>query len=218
MSLAVAGHALIPTTVGRSTLEALRGRVFAEGQVGTRCLLDDPLVRDTAHEIRMDLSARGVLPDGAKAIQAISFDKTPQTNWKVTWHQDLMFPFARSVTQPGFELPSKKDGIDYARPPREVLEEMLAVRLHVDDCDASNGPLRVSPGSHLHGILRSSEVPDVLEKHGETVCSASAGEALLMRPLLLHASSPAREPKHRRVLHFVFHSGGPIAEDWHRAV
>jgi hypothetical protein len=41
---------------------------------------------------------------------------------------------------------------------------------------------------------------------------------LLMKPLLLHASSPATAPKHRRVLHLVFHSGEATAEPWHRAV
>ena len=44
------------------------------------------------------------------------------------------------------------------------------------------------------------------------------GEAVLTRPLLLHASSQATAPKHRRVLHVVYHSGRPIPETWHRRV
>lgn len=69
-----------------------------------------------------------------------------------------MFPFADPVAAPSCTLPSLKDDIGYARPPRHVLEAMLAVRLHLDDCDAENVPLRVASGSHLSGICRSDEI------------------------------------------------------------
>lgn len=152
------------------------------------------------------------------AIQAIAFDKTPAANWKVTWHQDVIFPFARPVGAEGFTLASKKDCVDYARPPRHVLEALLAVRIHLDDCDETNGPLRVSPRTHQQGTIRSGDIADVVTRHGDSVCLARVGEALLMKPLLLHASSPATAPKHRRVLHLVYHSGDAIAEPWHRAL
>jgi hypothetical protein len=38
------------------------------------------------------------------------------------------------------------------------------------------------------------------------VCVVGMGGVLLMRPLLLHASSPSRVPKHRRVVHLDFAS------------
>jgi ectoine hydroxylase-related dioxygenase (phytanoyl-CoA dioxygenase family) len=94
----------------------------------------------------------------------------------------------------------------------------LAVRIHLDDCDETNGPLRVSPGTHQHGVIRSGTIAEIVAQHGETACLAKAGDALLIKPLLLHASSPAAVPKHRRVLHIVYHSGERIAEPWHRAV
>ncbi len=40
----------------------------------------------------------------------------------------------------------------------------------------------------------------------EVVCAVSAGGALLMRPLLLHALSPSRVPGHRGVSHLDFAS------------
>jgi len=202
----------------RSLLDNLRTSVFSSTEVGVRCLLDVPIVQEAATVLKWSLVSSEILPDRAVAIQAIAFDKTESKNWKVTWHQDVMFPFARPVRSCGFDLPSRKDGVDYARPPRSTLEQLLAVRLHLDDCDASNGPLRVSPRSHRLGILRSAEVHDVVAKQGEVECHAESGVALLMKPLLLHASSPAAVPKHRRVLHFVYHSGDPIDEEWHRAV
>jgi ectoine hydroxylase-related dioxygenase (phytanoyl-CoA dioxygenase family) len=151
------------------------------------------------------------------AIQAIAFDKTDSANWKVAWHQDLMFPFARPVRSRAYALPCVKDGVDYARPPRAVLEKLLAVRLHLDDCDETNGPLRVSPASHLSGVIPTAEIAARVAVHGEVVCLAKEGQALLMKPLLLHASSRASLPKHRRVLHLVF-SDGEIDETWHRSV
>ena len=212
------GWLLFPTQLPSAQLDALRDTAFTAGAAGTRCLLDLPVVRDAAHALRTELTAAGHLPPDATAIQAIAFDKTPGANWKVTWHQDVMFPFARPVTTPGYDLPSVKDGIDYARPPRAVLENLLAVRLHLDDCDEHNGPLRVSPGSHLVGISRAAEIPARLALHGEHTCLALRGEALLMKPLTLHASSPATSPAHRRVLHVVFHTGPALPEPWHRSV
>ncbi len=186
------------------------------GAAGTRCLLDLPVVQAAARELRAELVAAGILPSGAVAIQAIAFDKTAETNWKVAWHQDLMFPFARPVQAKGYQLPVNKGGVDFARPPLEVLEELLAVRLHLDDCDAGNGPLRVAPGSHLDGIIPSSNCAPRAAELGEVACLAQEGEALLMKPLLLHASSQASSPRHRRGLHFLYHPGKAIPEAWHR--
>jgi hypothetical protein len=129
-----------------------------------------------------------------------------------------MFPFAAKVTSENFHLPSLKQGVHYARPPESVLSQLLAVRLHLDDCDATNGPLRISPGTHLAGILQTRAISGQVASHGEITCIAKEGEILLMRPLALHTSSQATEPKHRRILHLVYHSGEPISETWHRAI
>ncbi len=212
------GWVLAESGIEPRGLENLARGGFAPDVAGTRCLLDLPEVRRAAERLREKLVADGLLPPGAVAIQAIAFDKNPAANWKVTWHQDLMFPFARPVQAPGYDLRSRKAGVDYARPPRGVLEALLAVRLHLDECDENNGPLRVAPGSHRGGILKGAEIANRLLACGEVTVLARAGEALLMKPLLLHASSPAREPRHRRVLHVVYHDGGPVAEPWHRQV
>jgi hypothetical protein len=216
MKISDDGFEIVASGVPHAEREILRTTLFESGKAGVRCLLDDLAVQRTVDLLRETLCMIGMLPPAARAIQAIAFDKTADSNWKVTWHQDVMFPFARPVSSAGFDLPSKKARVDYARPPRQILEEMLAVRLHLDDCDETNGPLRVSPRTHRQGILRSTEIPDQVAQKGEVTCLAKEGEAWLMKPLLLHASSPAIAPKHRRVLHLVFHSGRPIAEEWHR--
>lgn len=212
------GWDLLPTQLSGASLDALRDSVFATDAAGTRCLLCHPLVAKTARALLRQLADAYLITADAVTIQAIAFDKTAATNWKVAWHQDLMFPFARRVTTPGYDLPTVKGGVNYARPPCAVLERLLAVRLHLDDCGEANGPLRVSPGSHRAGILRGSDILSRVADHGSITCLAKRGEALLMRPLALHASSQATEPGHRRVLHFVCHSGPSTAEPWHRAI
>ncbi len=216
--LAQEGWALFSTAIPPSELDALRDTAFTQGEAGTRCRLDLPVVRQTVLRLRRELAAAGLLPDGSPAIQAITFDKTPGANWKVPWHQDVLFPFARPVTTPGFDLASQKEGVDYARPPRDILENLLAVRLHLDDCDETNGPLRVAPGSHRLGILKNTAIPDSVSTHGEHACLARRGEALLMKPLTLHASSAAASPRHRRVLHVVYYAGPVFTESWYRTI
>lgn len=212
------GYAVAPVGCPEELRDRLREAVFAPGVAGARCLLDREVVREAAVWLRGQCQRLGVLGPDAVAVQAIAFDKSPSTNWKVAWHQDLMFPFADTVSAPGYALPGEKEGVPYARPPQSVLESMLAVRLHLDRCDEVNGPLRVSPGTHLLGVLPSTRVLEAVAEYGQVTCLAGEGDAVLMRPLTLHASSLAVRPSHRRVLHVVFHSGAPMAEPWHRAV
>jgi ectoine hydroxylase-related dioxygenase (phytanoyl-CoA dioxygenase family) len=99
---------------------------------------------------------------------------------------------------------SEKAGVLHVQPPRDVLEQMLTVRLHLDDCDAENGPLRVLPGSHRCGKMTPDEINRFRQQTEPVICTCPRGGALLMRPLLLHASSPATSPHHRRVVHIEF--------------
>lgn len=206
------------TSVDAGLRGELRRCIFHYDTAGTRCLLDVATVRQAVEILRTDAVREFNISPDAVAIQAIAFDKTEKTNWKVTWHQDLMFPLAKPATASGYDLPTTKDSVAYARPPRTILEELLAVRLHLDECDANNGPLRVSPGTHRLGVLRSSEIQAAVTQHGEAECLACEGEAIFLRPLLLHASSTANRPAHRRVLHVVFHLGKPPSEAWYRAI
>ena len=212
------GYSVFATEMARETLRELRDEVFILGEAGVRCLLDCVPVQKATAFLGRRLVDAGFLLESGVAVQAIAFDKTPSANWKVTWHQDVMYPFSERTRAPGFDIPSMKDGVNYSRPPIEVLSELVAVRLHLDRCDSSNGPLRVCPGSHKYGVLKSTGIPEVLARHGEVSAFADEGDAILMSPLLLHASSRALTPRHRRVLHVVFHSGRPTIERWHRAL
>lgn len=157
-----------------------------------------------------------VLDCDAFAVRGILFDKVPGRNWKVAWHRDQTIAVARRHNVSGFGPWSVKHDVPHVQPPRSVLDAMLTVRLHLDDCGLDNGPLRVIPGSHRDADERDAQGRE------EVACIVAAGGALLMRPRLLHASSPAAEASHRRVIHLDFaaavlpeplrwHEGWPIS-------
>jgi hypothetical protein len=137
-------------------------------------------------------------------VRGILFDKIPGANWKVPFHQDVTIAVRERVETEGFGPWSIKAGVLHTHAPVAVLESMLSVRLHLDDCHDRNGPLRVIPGSHRLGRISESAIEAIHRQTGEHTCAVLTGGALLMRPLLLHASSPARVVGHRRVIHIDF--------------
>lgn len=149
------------------------------------------------------------LGKGAFPVRMVYFDKTPTANWKVPWHQDTSIVVERRVEEPGFSAWSVKEGMVHVHAPAALLETMLTVRLHLDDCLASNGPLRVLRGSHRQGVLDEVGLRAARAIHEEVTCTVERGGAVVMRPLIVHASSAATAPGHRRVLH-VEYAAGPL--------
>ncbi|MGE0439526.1 MAG: phytanoyl-CoA dioxygenase family protein [Gemmatimonadales bacterium] len=145
-----------------------------------------------------------ILGPDAFAVRVLLFDKTPLANWKATWHQDVTIGVTDYRETPGWGPWSRKDGGWHVRPPAAVLEGMLTARLHLDPCGATNGPVRVVPGSHRHGRLGDADVDRVARTAPPVDCLVPAGGVLLLRPLLLHSSAPAAAPSHRRVIHAEF--------------
>jgi ectoine hydroxylase-related dioxygenase (phytanoyl-CoA dioxygenase family) len=155
-----------------------------------------------------------VLGPGCFVVRGILFDKTPDANWKVAWHQDLTIAVREPGEAPGFGPWSEKAGIPHVQPPAAVLERMLTVRIHLDPCGPENGPVQVLPGSHAHGRLGTEEIARWREGREPVPCTC--GGALVMRPLILHASSPATLPAHRRVVHLEFAADDlPHGLEWH---
>ena len=138
------------------------------------------------------------------AGQCTLFDKSPEKNWLVALHQDLSIPVKFLVDSPDCSGWSEKEGRVYVQPPISVLEQLVAVRIHLDECPVESGALRVVPGSHLEGPLSRERAEALRSLHDETVVPVARGGALILRPLLLHASSKTTSGTPRRVLHFVF--------------
>jgi ectoine hydroxylase-related dioxygenase (phytanoyl-CoA dioxygenase family) len=144
-----------------------------------------------------------ILGKACFAVRGILFNKTPDSNWKVVWHQDRTIAVRERKDTARFGPWSVKAGVPHVQPPASVMARMLAVRLHLDESHASNGPLRVIPGSHSVGCLSPSEITTWKEQPSVT-CTVPKGGAILMRPLLVHASSVCSSPEPRRVIHLEF--------------
>jgi ectoine hydroxylase-related dioxygenase (phytanoyl-CoA dioxygenase family) len=171
---------------------------------GTRSLLELEWCARLAERLANEPRIRRFLPVSARAVQCTLFAKTAESNWLVSLHQDLRIPVAERIESAACSGWSRKEGNTFVQPPVSVLESIVAVRLHLDDCDEGNGALRVMPGSHRLGRLSSDEAQREREARGERVVSVLRGGAMVMRPLLLHASSKSLVASPRRVLHFVY--------------
>jgi ectoine hydroxylase-related dioxygenase (phytanoyl-CoA dioxygenase family) len=147
-----------------------------------------------------------ILGDSARVVRGILFDKQPSANWKVPWHQDRTIAVKCRVEVPDYHPWSVKAGIVHVQPPIAILDRMLTVRIHLDLTDESNGALKVIPGSHCHGKLTDVEIDRWKQTVPGISCNLAPGGILLMRPLLLHASSAAIVPSHRRIIHLDYAS------------
>jgi hypothetical protein len=173
-------------------------------RVGMRDLLDYPWCRALAQTLRLHPDLKELLPDSSRAVQCTYFEKSRDQNWLVPLHQDLSIPVREKTGHPLLSGWSEKDGSLFVQPPDDVLGQLVAVRLHIDACGLEDGALKVVPGSHRRGRLDNQAALDERAKSGETVCAAPKGGVLVLKPLLLHASSKASGDSRRRVLHFVF--------------
>jgi ectoine hydroxylase-related dioxygenase (phytanoyl-CoA dioxygenase family) len=207
-----AGWAVTPPVVPTDVLDAISSEIVILGDTdagrgGLRNLLDVPGVRALARSAPVRSVAEAILGPGCFTVRGLLFDKTPGANWRVAWHQDVMIAVRDRREVEGFEPWSEKAGVIHVQPPVEVLERMLAVRVHLDECGPGDGPVRVLPGSHRAGRLGPSHIDEWKARAAPVACLARRGGILAFRPLLLHASSPAESPSHRRVVHLEFAAG-----------
>jgi ectoine hydroxylase-related dioxygenase (phytanoyl-CoA dioxygenase family) len=208
------GYSIVENVISRDDVRVLIDAVAAlpigdeirrkRSTYGVRNLLEIcPGVRKLAAFAPIRSLVTPILGDACFAARAIFFDKTPDANWKLGWHQDSVISVRERIEVPGFVGWSQKAGVRQVQPPAEVLANMLAIRVHLDESHADNGPLRVLPGSHKFGWL-DDEIDAWKRNVAEIVCQVSAGGVVAMRPLLIHASSASVEPTHRRVIHIEF--------------
>lgn len=206
MSFERDGFVVLPDVLSGSECAAFIRNVQAldEDSAGSRTLLDESWCAELARQLRLNGKLHTLLQENAMAVQCTLFDKSPAKNWFVALHQDLSIPVKRRVDTPGCSGWSEKEGQMYVQPPVSVLEQLVAVRVHLDDCPVESGALRVVPGSHAGGRLDRGRAEELRRENGEAAAPVSRGGALVMRPLILHASSKATEQNPRRVMHFVF--------------
>jgi ectoine hydroxylase-related dioxygenase (phytanoyl-CoA dioxygenase family) len=188
----------------RRVEDCLSSTSLLRSKAGIRHLLHDPGIADFTRDSRLMNIAQSVLGDAAFPFRATLFDKSADSNWLVVWHQDTALPLRKKRETTGWVSWSIKDGIDYAHAPACALEHVLAIRIHLDDSTADNGPLRVLPGTHDLGLLSDDEIHQLSLEITPVECLVDRGGLILMRPLIVHASSKTKSELTRRVLHIEY--------------
>ncbi len=122
LEAALVGFAADEAGVRIHGLEALRPLLACDGCIGA--------------------VAATVLGASAKPVRAILFNKTPENNWSLAWHQDRTICVRERRQVPGFGPWTVKSGMNHVAPPFDLLAGMVTLRAHLDDVPASNAPLK----------------------------------------------------------------------------
>jgi hypothetical protein len=202
------GFQIVPAVLDRSEAaviaDALHREPLERSRAGARHLMRSPVVRQLALDPRLMTIAARFLGTTAEPFRATLFDKSPARNWLVVWHQHTSLPLLERRNVPGWGPWSVKAGVTYVQAPAAALSRVIALRVHLDDSRADNGPLRVLPGTHTMGVLSDAEVGRLARDIPSVDCVIPVGGVVAMRPLLIHASSKAECDHPRRVLHIEY--------------
>lgn len=135
-------------------------------------------------------------------VKSIYFDKPGDSNWFVSYHQDLTISVDKKIDIEGFGPWTTKQNQFAVQPPIDVLQDNFTIRIHLDKTNEENGALRIIPKSHLKGIYRPETIDWEIET--EITCNVNKGSIMLMKPLLLHSSGRTINKNKRRVIHIEF--------------
>jgi ectoine hydroxylase-related dioxygenase (phytanoyl-CoA dioxygenase family) len=216
------GFAILPDVLTRSDLdrldESLKRTPLPRSRAGMRHALRHPAVLAVARDPRLLAIAQEILGCDLFPFKATLFDKSPISNWLVAWHQGKALPLRERREHRAWGPWSVKDGLIYAHAPASALSSEVALRLHLDDSTPENGPLRVLLGTHTMGVLGDEAIHDLSTRTTGIDCLVPRGGILVMRPLIVHASSKARGKIRRRVLHIEYAASASFADGLELAI
>lgn len=216
------GFAIVPEVLSRSEIVRLDERFSRDrlprSRAGMRHALRHPAVFAAARDRRLQAIAQQILGSNAFPFRATLFDKSAVSNWLVVWHQDTALPLRERRELPEWGPWSVKDGVIYAHAPARALSGVVALRLHLDDSTPENGPLRILPRTHTMGVLSDEAIHGLSTRATAVDCLVPRGGILVMRPLIVHASSKSRSTKRRRVLHIEYASSLSVADGLELAI
>jgi len=200
------------------TLDELALAPLDRTKAGARHVLRVSAVRRLAEDPCLLSIARQYVGPAACVFRATLFDKSPAANWLVVWHQDTALPLRERFDDGAWGPWSRKAGVLYAHAPAWALEQIVALRVSLDDSTTSNGPLRVLPCTHTRGVLTDPEIEEASRAVAAVDGIVAAGGVIAMRPLIIHASSKAESSEPRRVLHIEFAKAMELREGVQLAV
>jgi ectoine hydroxylase-related dioxygenase (phytanoyl-CoA dioxygenase family) len=216
------GFAILPQVFTSESLDCLLQEIDdlapRRSRAGLRHALKLAPVAALAGQSQMMELAREILGPGAFPFRATLFDKSPKSNWLVVWHQDTALPLHKRLDVAGWGPWSVKEGVPYAHAPTSALSRVVALRVSFDASTLENGPLRVLSGTHRQGVLSDDAVHELAAQAAPFDCVVPKGGILIMRPLLIHASSKSQSEAPRRVLHIEYAASDEISRPLQLAI
>ncbi|WEK45342.1 MAG: phytanoyl-CoA dioxygenase family protein [Candidatus Andeanibacterium colombiense] len=182
----------------------LTDRYFSLGKPGVRIVDDCALASAVSELLRQPPLLEQLGAAQWRCVRAIAFDKVPEANWALGWHQDRTIAVTEKTEFSGYGPWSLKDGIAHVEPPFSLMDTLRTLRLHLDPVDDTNGALQAARGSHRFGKVGDTEAGARAAAVPILSCRAEAGDGWLYATPILHASSRSTSPARRRVLHLEF--------------
>ncbi|MGO4292239.1 phytanoyl-CoA dioxygenase family protein [Chitinophaga sp. RAB17] len=208
------GFTVIPDVFDKSAIDAMLAAINDISPTGPlfrktndlfairRFLQVVPAIQTLVFTAQLQTLLQQLFGVGYFPVKSIYFDKPGQSNWFVAWHQDLTISVAEKLPVEGYGPWTIKPDQYAVQPPVDILENNFTIRIHLDDTDEHNGALKVIPGSHLKGAYRANTID--MNGTGDVSCAVLRGGIMIMRPLLMHASSRSSNGQNRRVIHIEF--------------
>jgi len=202
------GVEIVRNIVSHSEMETIKNEVagFAEDQPGHGIRNADKKLTSIcrlANSNKLMELAKSILGSRPQIVRVIFFDKTPEKNWLVTWHQDKTIALSHKAEVNEWGPWSIKDNVHHVQPSLDVLNSMVTFRVHIDGADVNNGCLKVVLKSHMLGILSQKKIENITSRESY-LCQVNAGDMVIMKPLILHSSNKSLNPNHRRVVHIEY--------------
>ena len=152
------------------------------------------------------------LGEGYSLIRSAYFDNRVSKPEKTVWRQRRRLTF-----------PVKIEGADYsnwqlegdffsAEPPARIMQDMVIVRIHLDDSDQNNGELKIFKGSHSQ-ILDHSAIKVITENGLPSNCGILAGGIQILKPFILQSETKRSRSKKNRIIELTFSSSDLPGED-----
>ncbi|MCL9998029.1 MAG: phytanoyl-CoA dioxygenase family protein [Erythrobacter sp.] len=151
----------------------------------------------------------------ARPVRAIAFDKSPDANWALGWHQDRTINVAARAEVAGFGPWTVKQGHLHVQPPFTLIERMVTLRIHLDPVTPDNAPLEIAIGSHRKGLIAEPRIAEVVATCESRACLAAPGDVWAYATAILHASRRSASAGPRRVLQVDYSADTlPAPLDW----
>ncbi|MBO6506538.1 MAG: phytanoyl-CoA dioxygenase family protein [Kordiimonadaceae bacterium] len=152
--------------------------------------------------------ARRIIGSAAQPIKSVLFNKTVSKNWITPWHQDRAVPMREKKILQGYETWSEKEGVHHVEPPFRIIENMITIKVLLDDCGPENGPIKIAAGSHHLGKLKASEVAEAIEGRKQINLVGKAGDVWVHAGSSVHSSNRSQLTENRRILHVDYSAEG----------